>query len=473
MLESVNPDLVVHQGSPTKHPEVRLETIRAAGELRIPFTTGILVGIGESADERIEALEALAELHREYGHIQEIILQNFVPHPRYYGREVAEIADRLPGAAGRQRVCAHRPPHPRRRADGVDGVTASELPGLGRREITLDDMKLLVARVPAADARGRDPDPAQPRRLVGRPGRVRGDRPRRAVGQRRPHLARARVPEPASGPQAPGPARLRADRAPLRLSAVPRARVARPGRPRRRQGALLELHPAPGVGAAFGAPGRSRAGAAGDRARTGRRAALGGRADRALLRDQAGGDRGDARGGRRAARRARGRHRHLRRQPQRQLHQRLRGRLRVLRLRPGQALARRLPRRRGRLPGPDRRGGRVRGDRDLHAGGDPPRLHPRALRRVAAPGQAGGAAASPARVLADGGPLHVRALGPLARGRLRLPRRVRARLDPGHRRRGARRRRADPDLARTSCPPRAGSRSSRPAIARVCARPRP
>src|ERR671917_787267 len=59
MLESVNPDLVVHQGSPTKHPEVRLETIRAAGELRIPFTSGILVGIGETPEERIAALEAL------------------------------------------------------------------------------------------------------------------------------------------------------------------------------------------------------------------------------------------------------------------------------------------------------------------------------------------------------------------------------------------------------------------------------
>jgi FO synthase len=93
MLESINPDLVVHQGSPTKHPEVRLETIRAAGELRIPFTSGILVGIGETPAERIEALEALAGLQSEHGHLQEIILQNFVAHPRYYGAEPAEIAD--------------------------------------------------------------------------------------------------------------------------------------------------------------------------------------------------------------------------------------------------------------------------------------------------------------------------------------------------------------------------------------------
>jgi FO synthase len=93
MLESVNRDLVVHQGSPTKDPARRLEMIRWAGELRIPFTSGILVGIGESEDERVAALEALAAVHAEFGHLQEVILQNFVPHQSYYGREPAQIAD--------------------------------------------------------------------------------------------------------------------------------------------------------------------------------------------------------------------------------------------------------------------------------------------------------------------------------------------------------------------------------------------
>jgi FO synthase len=88
MLESANPDLVVHQGSPTKHPAVRLETIRAAGELRIPFTSGVLVGIGESEDDRMASLEALTG----FDHLQEVILQNYVPHRRYYGEEPAEIA---------------------------------------------------------------------------------------------------------------------------------------------------------------------------------------------------------------------------------------------------------------------------------------------------------------------------------------------------------------------------------------------
>src|SRR5918993_46246 len=123
MLESVNPDLVVHQGSPTKHPERRLETIRAAGELRIPFTSGILVGIGEEPEERVAALEALAEVHAEHGHLQEVILQNFVPHPRYYGAEPAEIADRAQGA-GEAGEAAPMPPW--------------------ATEITLDDMRELV-----------------------------------------------------------------------------------------------------------------------------------------------------------------------------------------------------------------------------------------------------------------------------------------------------------------------------------------
>ena len=95
MLESASERLMqtVHAGSPTKHPARRLETIRAAGELRIPFTSGILVGIGETAEERIASLEALAALHAEYGHIQEVIIQNFVPHQSYYGQEPAEIAE--------------------------------------------------------------------------------------------------------------------------------------------------------------------------------------------------------------------------------------------------------------------------------------------------------------------------------------------------------------------------------------------
>jgi FO synthase len=88
MVESVRPDLVAHQGSPTKDPALRLATVRAAGELKIPFTSGILVGIGETEEDRIASLEALAGMD----HLQEVILQNFVPHRKYYGEEPAEIA---------------------------------------------------------------------------------------------------------------------------------------------------------------------------------------------------------------------------------------------------------------------------------------------------------------------------------------------------------------------------------------------
>src|SRR6185503_15306231 len=66
-----------HFGSPDKVPAIRLETIRQAGEAAIPFTSGILIGIGETRRERIEALLELRDLHERYGHIQEIIVQNF------------------------------------------------------------------------------------------------------------------------------------------------------------------------------------------------------------------------------------------------------------------------------------------------------------------------------------------------------------------------------------------------------------
>ena len=81
MLESTAERLCqrggVHFGSPDKHPAVRLAMIEAAGRLRIPFTTGILIGIGETRDERLHALRAIADLQQRHGHIQEVIIQNF------------------------------------------------------------------------------------------------------------------------------------------------------------------------------------------------------------------------------------------------------------------------------------------------------------------------------------------------------------------------------------------------------------
>ncbi len=85
MLETASPRLSErggpHFGSPDKLPARRLETIELAGRLAIPFTTGILIGIGETREERIEALFAIAELHARHGHIQEVIVQNFRAKP--------------------------------------------------------------------------------------------------------------------------------------------------------------------------------------------------------------------------------------------------------------------------------------------------------------------------------------------------------------------------------------------------------
>lgn len=81
MLETTA-DVDAHAGSRQKSPDQRIRTIRNAGELNIPFTTGILVGIGESWRDRAESLLTIRNLHQEYGHIQEVIVQNVVPNDR-------------------------------------------------------------------------------------------------------------------------------------------------------------------------------------------------------------------------------------------------------------------------------------------------------------------------------------------------------------------------------------------------------
>ena len=85
MLESTSDRLSArggpHFGSPDKRPSVRLETLRLAGAARVPFTTGILIGIGESREERVDALLAIRDAHERYGHDQEVIVQNFRAKP--------------------------------------------------------------------------------------------------------------------------------------------------------------------------------------------------------------------------------------------------------------------------------------------------------------------------------------------------------------------------------------------------------
>jgi FO synthase subunit 1 len=80
MLETTS-ELEAHKNSPGKDPKLRLAMIEEAGRLRIPFTTGILVGIGEQKRDHIHALEAIKSVHEKYGHIQEVIIQPFLPKP--------------------------------------------------------------------------------------------------------------------------------------------------------------------------------------------------------------------------------------------------------------------------------------------------------------------------------------------------------------------------------------------------------
>jgi 7,8-didemethyl-8-hydroxy-5-deazariboflavin synthase CofG subunit len=98
MLESSSERLSLsggpHDNAPDKKPKVRLRTLEQAGKLGIPFTTGILIGIGESWEERIDALFAIRALHERYGHIQEVIIQNFRVKPaipmRFHPEPAAE-----------------------------------------------------------------------------------------------------------------------------------------------------------------------------------------------------------------------------------------------------------------------------------------------------------------------------------------------------------------------------------------------
>ena len=135
MLESISERLMetVHAGSPTKHPAERLRTIELAGELKVPYTTGILVGIGETPEERLASLQAIAELHRRHGHIQEVILQNFVPHPRYHGQDVGVIATDAADELWRTGMSA-----------GGGAADDAQLPGWAC-SVSIEDMADLVA----------------------------------------------------------------------------------------------------------------------------------------------------------------------------------------------------------------------------------------------------------------------------------------------------------------------------------------
>jgi FO synthase len=135
MLESLRPDLVAHQASPTKDPGVRLATMRDAEALQIPWTSGILVGIGETEEDRMAALEALAR----FSNLQEVILQNFVPHRRYYGEEPGEIATEAAERYWRTGL------HDGRERRGDERAAPGGIPAPAwASPVTVDDMERLV-----------------------------------------------------------------------------------------------------------------------------------------------------------------------------------------------------------------------------------------------------------------------------------------------------------------------------------------
>ena len=94
MLEQLTPKLLdtVHRHAPSKLPQLRLQQLEWAGELQIPFTTGILLGIGESMDDRISSLSAIARVHQKWHHIQEVILQPYSPgsQEKYLGENFSQ-----------------------------------------------------------------------------------------------------------------------------------------------------------------------------------------------------------------------------------------------------------------------------------------------------------------------------------------------------------------------------------------------
>jgi FO synthase subunit 1 len=105
MLEQVTPTLLatVHRQSPSKRPRLRLEQLEWAGKLEIPFTTGLLLGIGETESDRLETLGMIAEIHQRWGHIQEVILQPYNPGRRESWTGIAFAPERLPALVAKAR----------------------------------------------------------------------------------------------------------------------------------------------------------------------------------------------------------------------------------------------------------------------------------------------------------------------------------------------------------------------------------
>ena len=187
-----------HFGSPDKDPAVRLRVLEDAGRSNVPFTTGILIGIGETLAERAESVFAIRKVAREYGGIQEVIVQNFRAKPDTKMRDVpdAELDDLAATIAVTRLILGAEGPHPGAAEPGRRAVRPHPA-GRHRR---------LGRRLPA------DPGPRQPRAPVAGHRRARGaHRPGGLHAARAPDDLPALHPRAVAGPAA-GPARGRAGR---------------------------------------------------------------------------------------------------------------------------------------------------------------------------------------------------------------------------------------------------------------------
>ena len=451
-----------HFGSPDKDPEVRLRVLEDAGRLSIPFTTGLLVGIGETLTERAETILALRATSRAYGAVQEVIVQNFRAKPDTAMRHADDLGlEEFRAAIAVTRLLlgpkarVQAPPNLVDLAEcralleagvddwgGVSPLTPDHVnperpwPSLERLRVGHRGVRLR-ARGPAHRAPGVRP------RTVSR-GWTRGSRRtsrrwRREDGLARPGVRPVGLPwqEPDGGFASVGPhrpVRGGGQRGPHRrpaLGLLRRLRRLGVGQGRGRGGLRRSRH---------ARPQRDRRGhRRAARRREGPRQPL--RRARAHPDDGRG---TTARAGlparRRPAPRHRRRRRDLRGQPQHQLHQRLLRRVPVLRLRAATDRRGRLLAlaRRGRRPG--RRGLAARRHRGLHAGRHRPGAAGDGLLRPRHRGEATGAADARARVQPHGGRQRHRPHRPVDRGLPDQGPRGRARLDPGDRGRDPRRR---------------------------------
>ncbi len=351
-----------HAGAPDKTPARRLAALDAAGRARVPFTTGILVGIGETREERLEALMAIRDSHARHGHVQEVIVQNFLPKDgTAMWRAPACDTDEYLWTVAAARVVLGPEMHLQAPPNLSDPEQLGALLDAG-----IDDWGG-VSPVTPDHVNPERPWPAL-------------DALRAATEDRRAHAR-------AAPHRAPRVRHRRRHLAPPRR-ALPRAAPLRHGRPRprRRLGRRRRGRPAPGAArraAARVAHTRPHPGGRGarrlPRGRRTRRRRTRHAAHRARRRRRR--DRG---GGRRPAPRHRGRRGHVRAQPQHQLHERVHVQVQVLRVLQGSAVAQ--PARHS-LPA------RARGDAAARRGGGgvrrhrgvPPGWHPSRLRRELLP----------------------------------------------------------------------------------------